>query len=103
MGSSMPPFQSSMSSTLGQTGIGSAMDPQKRASLFSMENKTTSNSNGSSAIKNNDLIVSGGPGNHSMDHSTGIKSFCTCSYISSVCTVFSIFYIPSFLMTKNVT
>ncbi|XP_038574765.1 microtubule-associated protein 4 isoform X2 [Micropterus salmoides] len=67
MGSSLPPFQTSMSSTLGQSGMGSAMDTQKNSGLFGVENKTTS---GSSSFKTSDLLSSGGPGIHSMDHST---------------------------------
>ncbi|XP_030260041.1 microtubule-associated protein 4 isoform X1 [Sparus aurata] len=70
MGSSMPPFQTSMSSTLGQTGIVSAMDTQKSSGLFGMENKTTSNTSGSSPFKTGDMFSSGGPGIHSLDHST---------------------------------
>ncbi|XP_035860774.1 microtubule-associated protein 4 isoform X4 [Sander lucioperca] len=62
-GSSLPPFQTSMSSTVGQTGMGSAMDTQKSSGLFGVENKTTSNTSGSN------LFSSGGPGIHSMDHS----------------------------------
>uniref|UniRef100_A0A671WMJ6 Microtubule-associated protein n=1 Tax=Sparus aurata TaxID=8175 RepID=A0A671WMJ6_SPAAU len=73
MGSSMPPFQTSMSSTLGQTGIVSAMDTQKSSGLFGMENKTTSNTSGSSPFKTGDMFSSGGPGIHSLDHST-VKS-----------------------------
>ncbi|KAM8728575.1 uncharacterized protein map4l isoform 4-T4 [Acanthopagrus schlegelii] len=70
MGSSMPPFQTSMSSTLGQTGIVSAMDTQKSSGLFGMDNKTTSNTSGSSPFKTSDMFSSGGPGIHSLDHST---------------------------------
>ncbi|XP_070830907.1 microtubule-associated protein 4-like isoform X1 [Chaetodon trifascialis] len=70
MGSSMPPFQTSMSSTLGQTGMGSAVDTQKSSGLFGVENKTTSNTSGSSPFKSNDMFSSGGLGIHSMDHST---------------------------------
>ncbi|XP_041804830.1 microtubule-associated protein 4 [Chelmon rostratus] len=69
VGSSMPPFQSSMSSTLGQTGMGSATDTQKSSGLFGVENKTTSNISGSSPFKGSDMFSSGGPGIHSMDHS----------------------------------
>lgn len=80
MGSSLPPFQSSMSSTLGQTGMGSAMDTQKSPGSFGVENKTTSNTSGSSPFKHSDLMSSGG---HSMDHSTGIRKRggCICYYI----------------------
>ncbi|XP_032386823.1 microtubule-associated protein 4 isoform X2 [Etheostoma spectabile] len=67
MGSSLPPFQTSMSTTVGQTGMGSAMDTQKSSGLFGVENKTTSNTSGSN------LFSSGGPGIHSMDHSA-VKS-----------------------------
>lgn len=73
MGSSLPPFQTSMSSTLGQTGMGSAMDTQKSSGLFGVENKTTTNTSGSSPFKTSDVFSSGGPGIHSLDHSTGIK------------------------------
>ncbi|XP_029309003.1 microtubule-associated protein 4-like isoform X2 [Cottoperca gobio] len=66
MGSSLPPFQTSMGSALGQTGMGSAMDTQKSSGMFGAENKSTS---GSSPFKTSDLFSSGGPGIHSMDHS----------------------------------
>ncbi|XP_068557772.1 microtubule-associated protein 4-like isoform X2 [Cebidichthys violaceus] len=70
MGSGLPPFQTSMSTALGQTGMGSAMDAQKSSGLFGVDNKTTSNTGGSSPFKTGDLFSSGGPGIHSMDHST---------------------------------
>lgn len=72
MGSSLPPFQTSMSSTLAQAGMGSALDAQKSTGLFGIDNKNTSISSGSSPFKNNDLVSSGGPG-IPMDHSTGIR------------------------------
>lgn len=80
MGSSMPPFQTSMSSTLGQTGIVSAMDTQKSSGLFGMENKTPSNTSGSSPFKTGDMFSSGGPGIHSLDHSTGIRNRVGCMF-----------------------
>lgn len=87
MGSTLPPFQTSMSSTLGQTGVGSAMDTQKSSGLFGMDNKNTSISSGSSPFKNNDLISSGGTG-VPMDHSTGIRKREGCmlyfSYLGEV-------------------
>ncbi|KAM4551675.1 uncharacterized protein PAE49_015366 isoform 2-T2 [Odontesthes bonariensis] len=70
MGSSLPPFQTSMSSTLGQIGMSAAMDTQKSSGLFGVESKTTSNVSGSSPCKTSDPFSSGGPGIHSMDHST---------------------------------
>uniref|UniRef100_A0A3Q1G6M2 Microtubule-associated protein 4-like n=1 Tax=Acanthochromis polyacanthus TaxID=80966 RepID=A0A3Q1G6M2_9TELE len=69
MGSSLPPFQTSMSSTLGQTGMSPAMDSQKSSGLFGVENKTTTNTSGSSLFKSSDPFSTGGPGIHSMDHS----------------------------------
>uniref|UniRef100_A0A3Q1EQ46 Microtubule-associated protein n=1 Tax=Acanthochromis polyacanthus TaxID=80966 RepID=A0A3Q1EQ46_9TELE len=73
MGSSLPPFQTSMSSTLGQTGMSPAMDSQKSSGLFGVENKTTTNTSGSSLFKSSDPFSTGGPGIHSMDHSA-VKS-----------------------------
>ncbi|XP_022603804.1 microtubule-associated protein 4-like [Seriola dumerili] len=70
MGSSLPPFQTSMSSPFGQSGIGLTMDTQKSSGLFGVENKTTSNTSGSSPFKTSDPFSSGGPGIHSMDYST---------------------------------
>ncbi|XP_060899875.1 microtubule-associated protein 4-like isoform X3 [Labrus mixtus] len=70
VGTGLPPFQTSMGSTLGQTGMGSAMDTQKSSGLFGMENKNTSNTGGSSPFKTSDLFSSGGQGILSMDHST---------------------------------
>uniref|UniRef100_A0A668W480 Microtubule-associated protein n=1 Tax=Oreochromis aureus TaxID=47969 RepID=A0A668W480_OREAU len=69
MGSSMPPFQTSMSSTLGQTGMSPAMETQKSSSHFGVESKTISNTSGSSPFKSSDPFSSGGTGIHSMDHS----------------------------------
>ncbi|XP_068604921.1 microtubule-associated protein tau-like [Brachionichthys hirsutus] len=63
IGSSLPPVQTS---TLGQTGMGSAMDAQKSLGVLGGENKTTT---GGSPFKTNDLITSHGPGIHSTDHS----------------------------------
>uniref|UniRef100_A0A3P8SJ85 Microtubule-associated protein n=1 Tax=Amphiprion percula TaxID=161767 RepID=A0A3P8SJ85_AMPPE len=73
MGSSLPPFQTSMSSTLGQTGMSPAMDSQKSSGLFGVENKTTTNTSGSSLFKTSDPFSTGGLGIHSMDHSA-VKS-----------------------------
>ncbi|CAJ1071431.1 microtubule-associated protein 4 isoform X1 [Xyrichtys novacula] len=70
MGSNLPPFQTTMSSTLGQTGMGSATDTQKSTSLFGVDNKTSSNTSGSSPFKTSDPFSTGGPGILSMDHST---------------------------------
>uniref|UniRef100_A0A3Q2WZ50 Microtubule-associated protein 4 n=1 Tax=Haplochromis burtoni TaxID=8153 RepID=A0A3Q2WZ50_HAPBU len=69
MGSSMPPFQTSMSTTLGQTGMSPAMDTQKSSSHFGVESKTISNTSGSSPFKSSDPFSSGGMGIHSMNHS----------------------------------
>eukprot|EP00066_Takifugu_rubripes_P025421 XP_011614687.1 PREDICTED: microtubule-associated protein 4-like [Takifugu rubripes] len=69
LGSSLPPFQTSMSSTLGQTGIGPAMDTQKSSGLFGVDNKTPGSTSGSSTVKNSDVISSGGPGIHTLDYS----------------------------------
>lgn len=77
LGSSLPPFQTSISSTLGQTGIGPAMDSQKSSGLFGVDNKTPGSTSGSSTVKNPDVISSGGPGIQTLDHSAGITS-CGC-------------------------
>ncbi|XP_063317988.1 microtubule-associated protein 4 isoform X4 [Pelmatolapia mariae] len=69
MGSSMPPFQTSMSTTLGQTGMSPAMDTPKSSSHFGVESKTISNTGGSSPFKSSDPFSSGGMGIHSMNHS----------------------------------
>lgn len=74
LGSSLPPFQTSMSSTLGQTGIGPAMDTQKSSGLFGVDNKTPGSMSGSSTGKNSDVVSSRGPGIHTLDHSAGITS-----------------------------
>ncbi|XP_071348040.1 microtubule-associated protein tau-like isoform X3 [Trachinotus anak] len=70
MGSSLSPFQTSMSSTFGQSGIGLTMDTQKSSGQFGVESKTTSITSGSSPFKTSDPFSSGGPGIHSMDYST---------------------------------
>ncbi|XP_074543992.1 uncharacterized protein LOC141803859 isoform X2 [Halichoeres trimaculatus] len=66
MGSSLPPLQT----TMGQTVMGSAMDSQKSSGLFGVENKTSSNTSGSSPFKTSDPFSAGGQGLFSMDHST---------------------------------
>lgn len=78
MGSSMSPFQTSMSSPFGQTGMNPAMDAQKSSSLFGVESKTSSNISGSSPFKASDPFSSGGTGIHSMDHSAGIIEGLGC-------------------------
>uniref|UniRef100_A0A3Q2D987 Microtubule associated protein 4 like n=1 Tax=Cyprinodon variegatus TaxID=28743 RepID=A0A3Q2D987_CYPVA len=70
MGSGLPPFQSTMTSGLGHTGMSPAMDTQKSSGLFGVENKTTSNMSGSNTFKTSDPFSSGGPGIPSVDHST---------------------------------
>ncbi|KAM9323170.1 uncharacterized protein KZ484_021290 [Pholidichthys leucotaenia] len=65
----MPPFQTNMSSAFGQTGMSPTMDSQKSLGLFSVENKTTTNSSGTSPFKSSDPFSSGVPGIQSMDHS----------------------------------
>ncbi|KAM9845435.1 uncharacterized protein ACBR49_012168 [Aulostomus maculatus] len=70
MGSSMPPFQTSMSSPLSQSGMGNIMDSQKSSSLFGSEPKSTSNTSGSVPFKSSDPFSSGGTGIHSLDHTT---------------------------------
>ncbi|KAM4556902.1 uncharacterized protein V3H82_016753 isoform 1-T1 [Fundulus diaphanus] len=69
MGSSLPPFQTTMTSGLGHTGMSSAMDTQKSSGLFGVENKAPTNISGSNAFKTSDPFSSGGQGIHSMDHS----------------------------------
>ncbi|KAM4728295.1 uncharacterized protein FYW61_011353 isoform 2-T2 [Anableps anableps] len=69
MGSGLPPFQTTMTSSLGHTGISPAMDTQKSSGLFGVENKTTTNISGSNAFKTSDPFSSGGPGIHSVDPS----------------------------------
>ncbi|XP_043991446.1 microtubule-associated protein 4 isoform X5 [Gambusia affinis] len=69
MGSGLPPFQTTMTSSLGHTGISPAMDTQKSSGLFGVENKTGTSVSGSNAFKTSDPFSSGGPGIHSMDPS----------------------------------
>uniref|UniRef100_A0A3B5QHP7 Microtubule-associated protein n=1 Tax=Xiphophorus maculatus TaxID=8083 RepID=A0A3B5QHP7_XIPMA len=73
MGSGLPPFQTTMTSSLGHTGISPAMDTQKSSGLFSVENKTATSLSGSNTFKTSDPFSSGGPGIHSMDPSA-VKS-----------------------------
>ncbi|XP_027876227.1 microtubule-associated protein 4-like isoform X1 [Xiphophorus couchianus] len=69
MGSGLPPFQTTMTSSLGHTGISPAMDTQKSSGLFGVENKTATSISGSNTFKTSDPFSSGGPGIHSMDPS----------------------------------
>uniref|UniRef100_A0A3Q2NNK8 Microtubule-associated protein n=1 Tax=Fundulus heteroclitus TaxID=8078 RepID=A0A3Q2NNK8_FUNHE len=73
VGSSLPPFQTTMTSGLGHTGMSPAMDSQKSSGLFGVENKAPTNLSGSNAFKTSDPFSSGGQGIHSMDHSAGIR------------------------------
>ncbi|KAM7378783.1 hypothetical protein PAMP_004381 [Pampus punctatissimus] len=70
VGSNLPPFQTSVGSALGQSGMGSTMDTQKSSGQFGSEPKSTSNTSGASPFKPSDPLSSGGPGIHSMDHTT---------------------------------
>uniref|UniRef100_A0A1A8H774 Microtubule-associated protein n=1 Tax=Nothobranchius korthausae TaxID=1143690 RepID=A0A1A8H774_9TELE len=72
MGSSLPPFQTTMSSNLGQIGMIPAMDAQKSSGLFGVENKTTSSISGSGTMKPSDPFSSA-PGIQFTDHSA-VKS-----------------------------
>ncbi|XP_035769162.1 microtubule-associated protein 4 [Neolamprologus brichardi] len=65
----VPPFQTSMGTSLFQTGMSPAMDTQKSSSHFGVESKTISNTSGSSPFKSSDPFSSGGMGIHSMNHS----------------------------------
>ncbi|XP_029971740.1 microtubule-associated protein 4 isoform X5 [Salarias fasciatus] len=85
MGSGLPPFQTSMTPSLGQTGMTGMMgmtgmtgkspatDTQKSSGLFGVENKTSTNTSGNSPFKSSDPFSSGGPGVQSTDHSA-VKS-----------------------------
>ncbi|XP_028327979.1 microtubule-associated protein 4-like isoform X5 [Gouania willdenowi] len=76
VGSGLPPFQTSMTPTLGQTGLtgmAPVMEPQKTSALFGVENNGTTNTSGSSPFKSSDVFSTGGPGLPSMDHSA-VKS-----------------------------
>lgn len=75
LGSSLPPFQTSMSPSLGQMGTGPAMDTQKGSGPFGVENKTMSSTSGSSTVKSSDVVSSGGPGTLTQDHPPGIKTY----------------------------
>lgn len=70
-GPGLPPFQTSMSSTVGQSGMGLAADTQKSSGLFGLDNKSSSNVGGHSPFKTSDPYFSTAPGIHSMDYSTG--------------------------------
>ncbi|XP_017276316.1 microtubule-associated protein 4 isoform X1 [Kryptolebias marmoratus] len=70
MRSGLPPFQTTMSSSFGQTGMSPAMDTQKSSGPFGVENKPPSNIGGGGGTFNTaDPFSTGGPGIHSMDHS----------------------------------
>lgn len=73
MGSNLPPFQTTMSSSLGQTGMSPAMDAQKSSGLLGVENKPTSNIRGSGTFNTTDPFSTGGLGIHSGDHPAGIR------------------------------
>ncbi|XP_017276321.1 microtubule-associated protein 4 isoform X6 [Kryptolebias marmoratus] len=74
MRSGLPPFQTTMSSSFGQTGMSPAMDTQKSSGPFGVENKPPSNIGGGGGTFNTaDPFSTGGPGIHSMDHSA-VKS-----------------------------
>ncbi|XP_049603478.1 microtubule-associated protein 4 isoform X4 [Syngnathus scovelli] len=69
MGSSMPPFQTNVNSSLGQMGMGKSTDTQKTSGLFGSEPQNISNTSGNNPFKANDPFSSGGPGFQSLDRS----------------------------------
>uniref|UniRef100_A0A3P9JSF8 Microtubule associated protein 4 like n=1 Tax=Oryzias latipes TaxID=8090 RepID=A0A3P9JSF8_ORYLA len=69
MGAGLPPFQTSMSAALGQTGMSPAMDTQKSSGLFGGENLTPRNISGTSPLKGSDMFSPAGLGIHPMDQS----------------------------------
>ncbi|XP_024129109.1 microtubule-associated protein 4 isoform X2 [Oryzias melastigma] len=69
MGSGLPPFQTSMSAALGQTGMNPAMDTQKSSSLFGGETLPPRNISGTSPLKGSDVFSPAGLGIHPMDQS----------------------------------
>uniref|UniRef100_A0A3P9K7B2 Microtubule-associated protein n=1 Tax=Oryzias latipes TaxID=8090 RepID=A0A3P9K7B2_ORYLA len=73
MGAGLPPFQTSMSAALGQTGMSPAMDTQKSSGLFGGENLTPRNISGTSPLKGSDMFSPAGLGIHPMDQSA-VKS-----------------------------
>lgn len=75
MGAGLPPFQTSMSAALGQTGMSPAMDTQKSSGLFGGENLTPRNISGTSPLKGSDMFSPAGLGIHPMDQSAGITKY----------------------------
>ncbi|RVE62004.1 hypothetical protein OJAV_G00173050 [Oryzias javanicus] len=73
MGSGLPPFQTSMSAALGQTGMSPAMDTQKSSSLFGGDTLPPRNISGTSPLKGSDVFSPAGLGIHPMDQSA-VKS-----------------------------
>ncbi|XP_061551255.1 microtubule-associated protein 4 isoform X5 [Phycodurus eques] len=69
MGSSLPPFQTNVNSSLGQMGMGKAMDTQKTSGLFGSEAQNISITSGNNPFKPSDPFSSGAPGIHSLDRS----------------------------------
>lgn len=100
LGSSLPPFQTSMSSTLGQTGMAPPLETHKSSGLFGVESKSPGSTTGSSTVRNSDVVSSGGPGIHPQDHPAGIKS---CGPVLPHCssTIYHLFYRPSPVSPKS--
>ncbi|XP_019724829.1 microtubule-associated protein 4-like [Hippocampus comes] len=68
-GSSLPPFQTNVHSTLGQVGMAKAADAQKTIGLLASEPQNVSLPCGINPFKPNEPFSSGGPGIHSLDRS----------------------------------
>ncbi|XP_061695624.1 microtubule-associated protein 4-like [Syngnathoides biaculeatus] len=69
MGSTIPPFQTNVNSTLGQMGMGKPADTQKTSGPFGPEPQNISITSGNNPFKPSDPFPSGGPGVHSLDRS----------------------------------
>ncbi|XP_051943690.1 microtubule-associated protein 4 isoform X2 [Hippocampus zosterae] len=68
-GSSLPPFQTNVHSTLGQVGMAKPADAQKTTGLLASEPQNVSLPCGINPFKPNEPFSSGGPGIHSLDRS----------------------------------
>nr|XP_057922050.1 microtubule-associated protein 4-like isoform X6 [Doryrhamphus excisus] len=68
-GSGMPPFQSGVNATLGQSGMGKALDSQKGLGLIGSDPQSISNPGGNNPFKTSEPFSSGGTGIHTLEHS----------------------------------
>lgn len=63
---------------MGQTAVGSAMEPQKTSGVLGSEAKPAANTTGGSPFKPSEPLFTGGTGIHSPGNSNRFRCMCYC-------------------------